>query len=575
MKGKYHHRRSLKRKIQNSIFRSTFISHLLLACILIPALLILLIPVGQIMTRGVSIEIVQRYTMSDMNKAPKSQINSNTMNTMTEEQLIKKAIEMNKVSDMFNASTDQLQLLGEDFFKTPDLIVDPSSNDIKRLILVSTEQYQNSNQFFDKQLPFLKLYTMDFSLNNYQFFLPDAGMKKINSHATVIEKYLTSTSSKIQITDLNNSPLGYLTVGINPNIVSLIIIPYITLMLCVSFGSLLVVSLLGKFMTAGILKPVDSLNIQLKAMADGDLDKIQCTSIVVKKAPWEITQLVDRSNEILLKMADNKNLLEAQNVELHTQNEELINTKGIIQKQQNMLVQTEKMASIGQLSAAIVHEINTPVGAIKSNAQMVQMLSEQLSKMEMTDEQKKPLERIKMLNDIVLQATERVAAIIKSLKSYSRLDQSDFKESNINEDLQNVLLLTSNLWKHKLQIIENYGDIPLVKCYSGLLNQVFMNLVVNAIDATADGGTLTLTTELRDEEVVISIQDTGTGIKTEDLTRIFEEGFTTKSKNKGSGLGLALSKDIIDKHKGRIQVDTELEQGSTFSVHLPMISERT
>ncbi len=575
MKGKYHHRRSLKRKIQNSIFRSTFISHLLLACILIPALLILLIPVGQIMTRGVAIEIIQRYTMSDMNKAPKSHIDSNTMNTMTEEQLIQKAIEMNKVSDMFNASTDQLQLLGADFFKTPDLLVDPSSSDVKRLILVSTEQYQISNQFFDKQLPFLKLYTMDFSLNNYQFFLPDSGMKTIKSHATVIEKYLTNTNSKIQITDLNNSPLGYLTVGINPNIVSLIVIPYITLMLCVSFGSLLVVSLLGKFMTAGILKPVDSLNIQLKAMADGDLDKIQCTSIVVKKAPWEITQLVDRSNEILLKMADNKNLLEAQNVELHTQNEELINTKGIIQKQQNMLVQTEKMASIGQLSAAIVHEINTPVGAIKSNAQMVQMLSEQLSKMEITEEQKKPLERIKMLNDIVLQASERVAAIIKSLKSYSRLDQSDFKESNINEDLQNVLLLTSNLWKHRLQIIENYGDIPLVKCYSGLLNQVFMNLVVNAIDATADGGTLTLTTELRDEEVVISIQDTGTGIKTEDLTRIFEEGFTTKSKNKGSGLGLALSKDIIDKHKGRIQVDTELEQGSTFSVHLPMISERT
>lgn len=575
MKGKYHHRRSLKRKIQNSIFRSTFISHLLLACILIPALLILLIPVGQIMTRGVTIEIIQRYTMSDMNKTPKSQINSNTMNTMTEEQLIQKALEMNRVSDIFSASTDHLQLLEEDFFKTPDLLVDPNSNDIKRLILVSTEQYQNSNQFFDKQLPFLKLYTMDFSLNNYQFFLPDNGMKKTTSKSTVIEKYLTSTNSKIQITDLNNVPFGYLTIGINPNIVSLIIIPYIALMLCVSFGSLLVVSLLGKFMTAGILKPVDSLNVQLKAMADGDIDQLQGTSIVIKKAPWEITQLVDHSNEILLKMADNKNLLEAQNIELHTQNEELINTKGIIQKQQNMLVQTEKMASIGQLSAAIVHEINTPVGAIKSNAQMVQMLSEQLAKMEMTDEQKKPLERIKMLNDIVLQASERVAAIIKSLKSYSRLDQSDFKESNINEDLQNVLLLTSNLWKHRLQIIENYGDIPLVKCYSGLLNQVFMNLVVNAIDATADGGTLTLTTQLSGEEVVISIQDTGTGIKAEDLPRIFEEGYTTKSKNKGSGLGLALSKDIIDKHMGRILVDTEFEKGSTFSVHLPLISERT
>ena len=400
-------------------------------------------------------------------------------------------------------------------------------------------------------------------------------MKPKASKQSFIVKFMANTATKVVIKDMNQLPIGYLTIGINYNIISMIVIPYLMLMLSVSFASLFLVSLLGKFMTAGILKPLNSLNKQLKAMAEGELDNLSCTPLEVKKAPTEVHQLIDNANQILLRMMANNELLEAQNEELHSQNDELMATKGIIQKQQNMLVQNEKMASIGQLSAAIVHEINTPVGAIKSNAQMVQMLTEQLAKQELTETQMKPLEKIKTVNEIILQASDRVAAIIKSLKSYSRLDQSDFKASNLNEDLQNVLLLTSNLWKNRIQITEQFGDIPLVKCYSGLLNQVFMNLVVNAIDAMESGGALILTTSVKGDWVVIDIADTGSGIEPEHLSRIFEEGFTTKSKNKGSGLGLALSKDIVEKHKGRIEVLTELGKGSTFSVYLPLNSDQT
>lgn len=574
MKTQFSHR-SLRRKIQNAIFRSTLISHVILACILIPSILALLVPLGQIMTRGVAIEIVQRYTMSDMNKTPKSQINSTTLNKMTEEQLINMVVNMNELKDPAAVTQEKLLSLEEEFTKMPVLLVDPSTTDVKRLILVSSEQYQNSNQFFDKQLPFLKLYTMDFMVNDYSFFLPDASLKAKTGQKSFFDQFLAGTATDVLITNLDNIPVGRLTIGVNPNIISLIVVPYVLLILSVSFGSLLIVSLLGKFMTAGILRPLNSINAQLKAMAEGDLDNISCTPLVVKKAPLEIHQILASSNDILIKMADNKHLLESQNIELQTQNEELTETKGIIQKQQNMLVQTEKMASIGQLSAAIVHEINTPVGAIKSNAQMVQMLGEQLEKLDLNEAQKKPLDKIIMLNKIILQASDRVAAIIKSLKSYSRLDQSEFKASNINEDLQNVLLLTSNLWKNRIQIVENYGDILLVKCFSGLLNQVFMNLVVNAIDSMEDGGTLTLTTEIKGDYTVISIEDTGTGISSENLSLIFDEGFTTKSKNKGSGLGLALSKAVVDKHNGWIEVDTELGKGSIFSVYLPMDSDQT
>ena len=206
---------------------------------------------------------------------------------------------------------------------------------------------------------------------------------------------------------------------------------------------------------------------------------------------------------------------------------------------------------------------------------MIDMLYAQMAGKTLNEEDLKPLHKIKNLNDIVLQASERVIGIIKSLKSYSRLDQSDFKASDLNEDLKNVLVLTSNLWKNNIQIHENFGDIPLVKCYSGLLNQVFMNLIVNAIDAMEQGGTLTLETKATQDEVLIAIKDTGSGIQPENLMKIFEEGFTTKSKNKGSGLGLALSQDVVRRHKGRIEVESVLGEGSTFTVYLPIDSDQT
>lgn len=573
--NRHDRRRSLRRKIQNAIFRSTFISHLILACILIPSAMGLMIPVGHIMTRGVAFEIVQRYTMADVNKMQKSQINASTLTKISEADLIKDVIQKHMQKKDPSLTQEQLEELNLQMTTLPSILVDPASNDLKRLIWVGSEQLQTANAFFDKQISFLKPYTLDFKAADYSFFLPDPSLKPKANNKSLIEKYMLSTETQLEITDMSHQPIGYLTIGINHHIISLIVIPYLIIMLAVSFGSLFLVSLLGKFMTAGILKPVNNLNMQLKAMAEGDLDNLSCSPLVMKKAPVEIHMMIENANQILARMMTNRELLEAQNEELHSQNDELIETKEIIQKQQNMLVQNEKMASIGQLSAAIVHEINTPVGAIKSNAQMIQMLSDQLAKQELTDSQLKPLEKIKTLNDIILQASDRVTAIIKSLKSYSRLDQSDFKASNINEDLQNVLLLTSNLWKNRIQIVEQFGDIPLIKCYSGLLNQVFMNLVVNAIDAMEDGGTLTLNTTVRGECVVIEIQDTGSGIEADHLARIFDEGFTTKSKNKGSGLGLALSKDIVEKHKGRIEVVTEVGQGSTFSVFLPLHSDQT
>ncbi len=568
--------RSLKRKIQNAIFRSTLFSHLLLACIFIPSLLVILIPVGQIMTRGVAVEIAQRYAYGGNNKLSQEAVNLQSIRNLTEDQLIQDVLKKNSSKDKkTTTSIDEAILIGEDFFNMPILSVEKNTTDLKKLILLSSEQYQSANQFFDQNILPFKIYTLNFQVEDFAFYLPNEKVSQILAEKNILERYINSTNSEMTITDENNIPIGTLTIGINPDIVSFLVIPYLTIMFLVALGSLFLVSLMGKFMTAGILKPVDTLNKKLKAMAKGDLDNLPDHPIAIQKAPTEINQLINSSNEILIRMTESRQQVEAQNEELQSQNDELIDSKSIIQKQQNMLVQTEKMASVGQLSAAIVHEINTPMGAIKSNAQMIEMLYGQLSAQSLNDSQQKTLNKIKGLNDIILQASERVVSIIRSLKSYSRLDQSDFKASDLNEDLKNVLVLTSNLWKNNISIVEHYGDIPMVKCYSGLLNQVFMNLIVNAIDSMEDGGTLTLSTKSEEGWVLIAIEDTGTGIDPENLTKIFEEGFTTKSKNKGSGLGLALSHDVVNRHKGRIEVHSVLEVGSTFTVYLPIDSEPT
>lgn len=565
------HLPSLRRKIQSAMFQTTFISHLIMACVLIPSLFSLIIPAGQLMTRGSAAELVQKYTMTDMVKNQKSDLMSErTMANMTETQLIEN-IKANNKSNMDQSPTEtDLYALGEAFSQVNELVVDESSSDMKRLLVIVSDQYTKANSFFDKTLPFFKLYTLDFNISNYNFYLPDGDTPISQNAKNPLSVVISKMSTTIDVSNIYGTHLGSIVIGINGNLISIVVFMYIVLMLAVSFGSLFIVGVLSKFISKGILKPINSVNKQLKSMSEGEFDMISATALSVKRPPLEVRQLIESANTILIKMHDNQQLLEAQNEELHVQNEELTETKGIIQKQQNMLVQNEKMASIGQLSAAIVHEINTPVGAIKSNAQMIEMLTTQGRKKHADPDVIRTFDKIDSLNHIVTQAADRVAGIIKSLKSYSRLDQSDFKASNLNEDLENVLLLTSNLWKNRITIHEAYGDIPMVKCYSGLLNQVFMNLVVNAIDAMEAGGDLTLSTFEESGNVVIAIQDTGTGISAEHLERIFEEGFTTKSKNKGSGLGLALSKDVVTKHKGQILVETELGKGSTFKVVIPV-----
>ena len=248
------------------------------------------------------------------------------------------------------------------------------------------------------------------------------------------------------------------------------------------------------------------------------------------------------------------------------------------------LAEAHKMASLGRLSAGIVHEINTPIGSILSNNETIRRSLDVLKKMIATAQaDQKPLppkagvilDTLANLTDIDKLACERIYAVIRSLKTFARVNESDLRKVDVHEILLNTLKLSGCVFRRRVTVVTNFGDLPEVECYPGLLNQAFLNLVVNAAQAIPGEGTVTVTTRQDGDSVEIAIADTGSGIPVEVRKRIFAAGFTTKPIGEGTGLGLSLTREIIeDTHGGRIWFDTELGSGTTFFLTIPIQQPR-
>jgi len=229
---------------------------------------------------------------------------------------------------------------------------------------------------------------------------------------------------------------------------------------------------------------------------------------------------------------------------------------------QLQLIQSEKMASLGQLVAGVAHEINTPIASIKSNNEILKKLIARLN-------DDKLISLFKDINDIDAEAIKRINHMVTSLKKFVRLDEAQLQEADINKELDVTLELLRHETKNRIEIIKNYGNIPLVNCYPNLLNQVFMNMLVNACQAIENSGTITITTDFIENNLVVKIKDTGKGIKKENIEKIFTAGFTTKGVGVGTGLGLAISGKIISKHNGKISVNSKDGVGTEFIITIP------
>lgn len=304
---------------------------------------------------------------------------------------------------------------------------------------------------------------------------------------------------------------------------------------------------------------------------------------------------MSRQAEKLKKEVEEKKRVEGNLLQNH---KKLLDLHEELKKNQIQLIQSEKMGALGQLVAGIAHEINNPVGFVMSNfavlVEYVRIMSgtlalcdELLEAMPKNEAGLRPIfdkiQRWKeeqdmpsVLGDIDSLLSEskeglvRIRDIVQNLRNFARADDDRQREMDVHEGLEATLKIVWNEIKYKCVVNKKYGNIPKILCCPGQINQVFLNVFLNAAQAILEKGQIDIETAATANDVVVKISDTGCGIAPENISKIFDPFFTTKEEGKGMGLGLAVSHGIIKKHGGRIEVQSQVGSGSCFSVYLPL-----
>jgi signal transduction histidine kinase len=293
--------------------------------------------------------------------------------------------------------------------------------------------------------------------------------------------------------------------------------------------------------------------------------------------------------ELEEKVVERTYQLSQANQDLTDKTQELENTLARLKEAQTKLVESEKLVSLGQLTAGIAHEINNPINFVTSNIESLRLDFQDLqtiisayqsasseADLKQAHAEAKALDSDFLFEEVqglirgISEGSARTQEIVAGLRTFSRMDEDMFKDVDIHEGIDSTLALLKNKLKRGIQVRKNYGEVPRVECLPGKLNQVFMNILTNAIQAMDDQGEIDITTAEINQEIQISFQDTGSGMDESVKKRIFEPFFTTKPVGEGTGLGLPISYGIIEKHHGRIEVHSHLGQGSTFIVCIPI-----
>lgn len=278
--------------------------------------------------------------------------------------------------------------------------------------------------------------------------------------------------------------------------------------------------------------------------------------------------------------------------EVLTQKEELQAALDNLKRTQTQLVDKEKMASLGQLTAGVAHEINNPINFVSGNVapldrdvkDILEILAKYESTVELNKLNEKFIEVDKLkeeldydflkgeINDLIRgikEGAHRTSEIVKSLRSFSRLDENDLKQANINHGIESTLLILRNKLKNRIEVIKEFDDLPEIFCFPGKLNQVFMNILTNAAQAIIGEGKIYVKTKYKDGNIVIEIKDTGVGMPEDVRKKVFDPFFTTKDVGDGTGLGLSISFGIIETHNGTITVESAPGEGTEFVITLP------
>lgn len=310
----------------------------------------------------------------------------------------------------------------------------------------------------------------------------------------------------------------------------------------------------------------------------------------------DMTSELKRSRDQIEEYSRNlERKVEARTAELASSNSELADAIRKLQDAQSRLVHSEKMASLGQLVAGIAHEINNPVNFIANSvaplqealgdfAKIVEMrkggatieeIDEYAGEVGLDD----AIDQMRKALELIKTGSTRTKAIVLQLRNFSRLDEAEMKDADVHEGIDGSLALLNYKVKDKIEVVREYGQVGRILCYPGQLNQVFMNILANAVHAieakkSDERGRILIKTRREDGKVIVQISDTGTGIPSSVMPKIFDPFFTTKDKERGTGLGLSISHGIVEKHGGRIDVRTEMGKGTEFVITLPIQVER-
>lgn len=388
-----------------------------------------------------------------------------------------------------------------------------------------------------------------------KFDTPTRHYEKISSLTLLSDSYVMLTKPWV---DENEKPSGYLAIFVSQSTTQQTLKEIRNIFVLICAGITIIVILFTRLASQTVLRPIHRLLEAIKDIEKGKLD-----STVAVPPMREIATLINSFNAM----------------------------SSSLKSTQAQLVHSSKMTSLGQLVAGVAHELNNPIGYTYSNIshlkeyvgsikKLISLYESALSKLPKASqtplqEKKKELNTDFILKDIEniihssLEGTQRTKDIVVGLRNFSRLDEAEIKEVDLHEGLENTLKLLNSEFKNRITLHKDYAKLPKVTCYPSQINQVFMNLLTNALQAIEGQGEVWIKTEVQKDKIVISIRDSGKGIPPDHLDRIFDPFFTTKKIGQGTGLGLSISYGIIQKHQGEIKVTSQLGQGSTFTILLP------
>ncbi|MBI2306223.1 MAG: sensor histidine kinase [Rhodocyclales bacterium] len=348
------------------------------------------------------------------------------------------------------------------------------------------------------------------------------------------------------------------------------------------------------FLGAITRKPIDAIVGDLKTGQAPHYQGITEFEFM-SRSIGEMMRALQEKSAAVERYRDQLELLVAERTaELSHANEALRDSHHELETTHQQLLQSEKMASIGQLAAGVAHEINNPIGFVNSNLGTLNDYLNDLLRLiaiyernavpqpddpmaaRMIDATRQEIDIDFLKNDAAALLAEsrdgldRVKRIVQDLKEFSHVGEKGWQRADLHRNLDSTLNVVWNELKYKVRVVKEYGQLPEVECLPSELNQVFMNMLVNAGHAIADNGVITIRTGTEGDQAWVEFADTGSGIAPEHLQRIFDPFFTTKPVGQGTGLGLSLSYGIIRKHNGRIEVTSQPGQGTTFRIWLPI-----